>query len=212
MTKQTHTDSVGYAAPTEEDVKYQLSGWLETFGIDVFWGKKNAYDYDVFKVRTGTKKPDLLILWKDNVVLIEVKDASKNRSNVYDAFFQILGYWDDISECHVNGKKMNVTGWLVATQFSIDGRLFNHEPIEGYESFSNGRKNAAVQGLLPFSEHVLTEMFIRLLWRREKPKRNVFIGALLSSKLNYPNSPPVPMVLGKRNGQQIFKEVRSCRG
>jgi len=63
-------DSIRYQ---EEDVKHGISAWLIENGIDVWWEKKNSYGYDIFSTTTGAKKPDLLIKWKDNVVLVEVK-------------------------------------------------------------------------------------------------------------------------------------------
>jgi len=103
---------------------------------------------------------------------------------------------------------LNVTGFVAATQYSIQGHLFPNEPLETYGSFGDGRKKAISEGYLPYSEYKLTEMFIRLLWRA-KQKPDVFIGALLSSVLNFPRDDPVPAILAKRNGQQIFKEVRA---
>jgi len=198
------SDSIRYQ---EEDVKHDISTWLNKNEIDVWWEKKNSYGYDIFSTTTGAKKPDLLIKWKDNVVLVEVKDA-KSHSNVYDSFFQLLGYYNNISAVTADNQRLNVTGFVVATQYSTQGHLFPNEPLETYESFANGRKRAISEGYLPYSEYKMTEMFIRLLWRaRQKP--DVFIGALLSSVLNFPREDAIPTVLAKRNGQQIFKEVRA---
>jgi len=202
MSNKTH-DSICYQ---EEAVKHCLSTWLKENGVDVWWEKKNSYGYDIFSVPTGAKKPDLLIRWKDNVVLVEVKNA-KSHSNVYDSFFQLLGYYNNISTVTVNANRLCVTGFVAATQYSIQGHLFPTEPLETYESFGDGRKTAISNGYLPYSEYKMTEMFVRLLWRaRQKP--DVFIGALLSSVLNFPSNQVIPTILAKRNGQQVFKEVR----
>ena len=198
-----HTHSISY---NEEIVKKGISEWVSEYGIDVFFEKKNIFGYDLFHTKTDAKKPDLLFLWKDNVVLVEVKCA-ESYSNVYDAFFQLIGYYNDISTVKIGNKQLSVTGFIVATQYCKQGRLFPKEPIETYPEFGDGRKRAAADGYLPFSEYKLSEMFIRLLWRYPKQKRNVFIGGLFSSVLNCPDSPAVPMILGKRNKQQIFKEL-----
>lgn len=203
MSNKTTTDSRRYQ---EEAVKNEIGVWLNENGIDVCWKKKNVFGYDVFSAPTGAKKPDLLIRWKDNVVLVEVKYA-KSYSNVYDSFFQLLGYYNNIPCVSVDDQQMYVTGFIIATQYSIQGRLFPHEPLETYESFGVKRKEAAVGGQIPFSEYKLTEMFTRLLWRAKR-KPDVFIGTLLSSVLNCPNEAPIPMILAKLNGHQIFKEVR----
>ena len=190
----------------EEDIKHNISTWLIKNGIDVWWEKKNAYGYGIFTTPTKTKKPDLLIRWKDNVVLVEVKNA-ESYSNVYDSFFQLLGYYNNISTVMVNNEQLNVTGFVAATQYSIQGRLFSYEPLQTHETFGDGRKHAASNGYLPYSEYKMTEMFIRLLWRA-KHREDIFIGALLSSVLNFPSDDPIPAMLAKRNGQQVFKEVR----
>jgi len=198
------SDSIRYQ---EETVKHGISTWLIENGIEVWWEKKNSYGYDIFSTSTGAKKPDLLIRWKDNAVLIEVKNA-ESFSNVYGSFFQLLGYYNNISTVTANNQRLNVTGFIAATQYSIQGRLFGNESLETYESFGDGRKKAISNGYLPYSEYKMKEMFIRLLWRaRQKP--DVFIGALLSSVLNFPSDPAIPTILAKRNGQQIFKEVRA---
>jgi hypothetical protein len=191
----------------EEDVKHGISAWLIKNGIDVWWEKKNAYGYGVFTAPTGTKKPDLLIRWKDNVVLAEVKNA-ESCSNVYDSFFQLLGYYNNISTITVDNERLNVTGFIAASQYSIQGHLFPDETLQTYETFGDGRKYAISNGYLPYSEYKMTEMFIRLLWRA-KQKPDIFIGALLSSVLNFPSDTPIPSMLAKRNGQQVFKEVRA---
>lgn len=198
-----HTHSISY---NEEIVKKGISEWVSEYGIDVFFEKKNAFGYDIFHTKTGAKKPDLLFLWKDNVVLVEVKYA-ESYSNVYDAFFQLIGYYNDISTVKIGNKQLSVTGFIVATQYCKQGRLFQNEPLETYETFGDGRKHAATNGYLPISEYKLSEMFIRLLWRATQ-KKGVFIGALLSSVLNYPGSTPIPSILAKRDGKQIFKEMR----
>lgn len=199
-----HTHSISY---NEDIVKNDISTWVSEFGIDVLWEKKNRYGHNIFHTDTGAKKPDLLFIWKDNIVLVEVKYA-ESYSNVYDAFFQLLGYYNDISTVEIENKQLHVTGFLIATQYCKQGRLFSKEPFETYPEFGDGRKHAATNGYLPFSEYKLSEMFIRLLWRYPKRKQDVFIGGLFSSVLNYPDSPAVPMIIGKRNKQQIYKEIR----
>ena len=189
----------------EEEVKDEISTWLIENGVDVWWEKKNSYGYDIFSTATGTKKPDLLIRWKDNVVLVEVKNA-ESYSNVYNSFFQLLGYYNRITTITIGNQHLDVTGFIIATQYSPVGRLFPKEPLETFESFKEQRKRAAIAGYIPFSEYKLTEMFIRLL-RRARQREDVFIGALLSSVLNFPSNEAIPTILAKRNGKQIFKEV-----
>lgn len=190
----------------EETVKNEISKWLEDNGVDVYWEKKNDYGYGVFTTTTGTKKPDLCLIWKNHVVLVEVKDA-ESFSNVYDAFFQIIGYYNNITTVSIGGKRFNVTGFVVATQYSVCGRLFPSEPIIEFKDFGPGRQKAAIESHLPFSEYKLTEMFTRLLWRSPQLK-DMMIGTLVSSRLMYPNSPPVPTILGKQKGHQFFEEVK----
>lgn len=196
----TPSDSIHYH--NEEQVKSEISTWLEKNEIEVYWEKKNSYGHDVFQTATGVKNPDLLLKVGNEVVLVEVKNAV-SYSNMYDSFFQLLGYYNNIANVVLKGERVRVTGFVAASQYSILGRLFHEEPLETYESFGEQRKRAAIEGYIPFSEYKLTEMFIRLLWRA-KQRPDVFIGGLLSNVLNYPSETPIPMILGKSNGKQSF--------
>ena len=200
----TPSDSIYYQ--NEEEVKSEISTWLVKNGIEVYWEKKNSYGYDVFQTTTGMRKPDLLLKAGDNVILVEVKNAV-SYSNMYDSFFQLLGYYNNISNVFLNCERLRVTGFVAASQYSILGRLFHEEPLETYKSFREQRKKVAIKGHIPFSEYKLTEMFIRLLWRA-KQRPDVFIGGLLSTVLNYPSEPPLPMILGKSNGEQSFMGLK----
>lgn len=192
---------------TEEEVKKQLCGWVEPFGVEVIYENRNPPEgYKVFKTN-GRKTPDLLFRYGNDAVLVEVKRA-EHHSNVYDAFFQILGYHKDIKTVAVRGEEVKITGFVVATQYSMYGALFHHDPLSEYEHFSKGRQGDADKNILPRNEHALTEMFTRLLWRGIKDGRDseAFIGCLLSDRIHHGTL--TPMILGSLHEKQSFDPLK----
>jgi hypothetical protein len=189
-------------------VKKQLCGWVEPFGIEVFWEHRSPpLGYKVFK--TGYKKtPDLLFRFGNEAVLVEVKSAA-HHSNVYNAFFQILGYRNDIETVTIGTEIVAVTGFVVATQYSIYGHLFHHDILSPYRQFTTGRQQQADNDILPRNEYALTEMFTRLLWRGTKEGRDsdVFIGSFVSDRIHHGS--PTPAILGSARGKQFFMLLNS---
>lgn len=204
MDRDEHPDKLRYAS--EEDVKKQLCGWIKPLGVEVLWENRSPPPgFKTFK--TGYKKtPDLLFRFNDEVVLVEVKTATHN-SNVYDAFFQILDYHKDIKTVTIGTEIATVTGFAVATQYSIMGRLFSYDAKSEYEHFGLGRQYQADQGILPKNEYALTEMFTRLLWRGIKDGRDneAFIGSLVSDLLN--DGLPTPAIIASGHGKQFFMRL-----
>lgn len=194
---------------TEEDVKQLLTGWLTGFVDDVRWEKKNAWNNHTFSV-DGRCKPDIIIRYGDKTVAIEVKMSTKSK-NIYNAFPQIIKYYENVKTCHIDEKSYAITGYIVATECSLlRGRLFRREQIKTYEEMDSGRKDAAHRRELPRNEYERTEMFTRLLWRMldymELWREDVFIGALLSGMLDDPNARD-PRILGKVGKDQFFKAL-----
>lgn len=191
---------------TEENVKQFLTGWLTPYVHDIWWEQKNDFGCGVFSVKgTGGKKPDMIIRYRREVVAVEVKMGLKSKE-LYNAFPQILDYYNDVTECYIDGQPLKITGYVVATKNSIDGRLFREECFSRYESMDKSRREIADQGRLPHNEYERTEMFTRILWRMTSWREGVFIGALLSSALDDENT-RYPKILGKEGKQQFFTEV-----
>lgn len=178
---------------TEEHTKYSLSVWLEAYGCNVFWEKKNDYNRPVFNTQNFNgrtcEKPDLLVerTCVDGTpvyYVIEVKNGESD-SNVYDSFPQLLRYAEGKLRFSVGETQINVSGYFVATQFSERGRLFSNDVPGDACAFSEGRRGEIARGKLPRNEYILTEQYIRLLWRMAKLTcSETRIGALLSTVLN----------------------------
>jgi len=177
----------------EEHTKYSLSVWLEDHGCNVFWEKKNDYNRPVFNTKNfngGTcEKPDLLVErvrvgGSPVYYVIEVKNGRSN-SNIYDSFPQLLRYAEGKLLYHIGETPINVSGYFVATQFSEKGRLFSNDVPGDIRTFSKGRVGAIERGEIPTNEYILTEQYIRLLWRMARQAcSETRIGALLSNILN----------------------------
>jgi len=171
----------------EDGVKHLLTSWLKTFDVEAYWEKKNKWNYPVFKSNT-VSKPDLIIKKRYGSVVfaIEVKDANGGDMNILDSFTQISKYAKANTNYLIDGKDIKINGFLVATQNSLKGHLFNDEYIKPADK---GRLFAINRRQVPAREYDKTLNFIRLLWRNSKAMDiNVLIGALLSNQLNNDNS------------------------
>jgi len=195
----------------ETKVKYAISKWLSGFECKIWWEKTNTL-YDVFKAvvdDSGTvEKPDILIQNNDEkYYLCEVKNAEHN-SSVYDAFFQTIRYATNKTEyfLDVDDSPLPISGYMVATQHSITGKLFS-DCDKQIEVFSDGRNAAIERKELPKHEHNMTEQFSRLMWRGlTEFNCTKKAGVLLSDVLN--DGYPYPLFLykeGKQQGYEVWK-------
>ena len=196
----------------ETKVKQAVSNWLKSFGCEIWWEQKNKdYDYPVFKAIRGgigtTEKPDILILTNGKYYMCEAKNA-EHKSNVYDALFQTLRYATNKTKYFIDGNLIEISGFMVATQHSVHGRLFAPEYDECITEFGEGRIYAIGRGELPQSEHIMTEQFTRVIWRGAKKfECSQKVGVLLSDVLNN-NMIPHPLFLYKQGMQQGYDTWR----
>lgn len=170
----------------EENVKHFITGWLKAFDVEVYWEKKNAWDYPLFKCDTKIK-PDLIIKKKhqQNGFAVEVKDADDDM-NLLNAAPQILKYAKEPIIYSIDDRKVQISGYLVASQFSINGKLYK---IDSIKPVGEGRAFAISQKQIPNNEYVRTLDFIRSLWRFAKDHAiDKPTGALLSESLNNKDS------------------------
>jgi len=189
-------------ADNERSVKEQIIGWLRSYRCEVIDENRFTTCYG----RYGMKRPDLLVKCSSGSFLIEVKNAVHD-SNVFDSFFQILKYHDNIDAVTVDKRdELNITGIVVATQFSMYGRLFAFEKLLEYIDFGEGRQGDADRGNLPRREYDRTEMFTRLLWRGIDSDRPIFIGTLVSNILN-DEKDFTPMIIGSKNKKQFYDRM-----
>jgi len=189
----------------EKDTMLVLSDWLNNFNIKIWWNQQNEFNHPIFKTK-GSKRSDLLIYANKKYYVIECKQANQ-KNKIYNSFFQLLNYSINDTVYLINNKPVKVGGYLIATENSINGHLFDdkYDILMSDSDFSEQRLWAIKNGEIPQCEHSMTEMFCRLLWR------GIFeydiklpIGVLLSDKLN--NSFITPLMLMK-NGKHQYMEV-----
>jgi hypothetical protein len=192
----------------EEKVKSFLSQWIQG---KIFWEKKNKYGYPTFQCDTA-ERPDMLILINEYPVAVEVKHAT-NSSNVLDGVAQTLRYARDDLRFYVDHREIRPKCYVLATQCSIKGHLFDFEKKKIPPS--EGRDYAASMGEIPGSEYRFTFQALRSLWRFAEFERdvhgwnwNVGVGFLLSTVLNNPTEPVnAPLIQAKIDKQQFTRVI-----
>lgn len=162
----------------EDRAKHELTQWLENHGGEVYWEKRNAFDYPTFYIEDTTEKPDLLVEIGDVVLAVETK-SGRSKAEVYDAAPQVQGYWfnylrpNNLYVVDSGDRQLDIDGFVTATKHSIDGHLFPipDESLLPPSTFSNGRKFAIESGFIPPLEYNMTEQHVRMLWRRGETSR-----------------------------------------
>lgn len=202
--------------PSPEDkTRIKLSEWFKKHHADVYWDKNqtdvgHAYNYKTFSPGTQSR-PDMIVKGRYNTYALEVKPGTES-SLIHDAFPQMLDYWKAAvtgdADYTIDGQSVDVDAFLLATENSIDGRLYvsdgNSDVIR--HNTSDGRDEMAERGYIPTREFNATERVTRVLWRfskHELPNADIGIGALLSSKLDETVDKRLdakPMALYKVNG------------
>lgn len=175
----------------KEAVLVELSTWLASEGVDVFW-KNRSKRYRTF-TPTGSPSPDLLINTNSRSYVICVAEADQDSRLVRTTAIDAVEIWERMAEnpptYDVELAEKTPTAVLIATEYSPEGHLFaakgNLEPPR--TDFSEGRREMADRGFLPSFEYGSTETVIRMAWdiakRTAKPEKPG-IGALLSSQLD----------------------------
>jgi len=176
----------------EEQIVVDLSIWLDRAGFDVYWNKKNPL-FHHFRVKGDQKKPDLLIrrrnhpTWYNSVIEVKPGNGGKIRSGA-----KILDYWrlsvTDKTQYFVNEQEVCPKYFLVATQFSPDGKLFESDTSLKPLLRGSSRAIAIDYGVIPPNEYTQTSNYVRQLWAtwRDVYKRvpGTAVGVLLSDILN----------------------------
>lgn len=189
---------------TETKVEIKLFDWLIKNGVEVYFNRtiKELNNKNIFTT-TQKEKPDL-ILYSHKLkkyIAVEVKVAKKN--NIRDSrkiiYYQQeyqkkntqihLAFSNDLNKYFIEGKEVNISFFIVATENSINGSLMYEDAIE---SPHNEEWHKILQQTRnePIKEHPYTKEFTRSLWNSWKTKPNIKkpydsgIGVLLSSLLD----------------------------
>ena len=178
-----------YNSPSEEEVKFRLTSWLSKYGFQVYWEKKNKWEFPVFKT-DNRNRPDLLVIKDDSYCsIIEVKRASDGHGIKMGS--KILDYYSDYvsgkTKYYIDDKLVKPKCFLQATECSVDGRLYYDDVVKPP---SEERIRAIGICATPEIEYVRGFDHIRSLWeewrRRELVTPPYMIGLLLGDVCGRP--------------------------
>ena len=158
----------------EREVEIKLWDWLKTNGIEeVYFNSKNEVGAPVFKVKGLQKKPDLIIKtkddWGEKYCVVEVKDNSKSLNvlkadKIIHIYFK--NYIEKKTKYFIEEKEIKIDYFVIATQSSMKGYLFNHETlIPNFKDLGGSKYEAShTYKTIPSWEGNRTFDFIRILW------------------------------------------------
>lgn len=158
-----------------------LANWLEKYNWKIYYNQKNEDNRPVFHANTNSK-PDLLLSKAGINVLVEVKPGNKHQ-DILDGYQQILEY---AGEYHIGRTKykkegkenIEINAFVLATQYSLSGFLYNDEQETDWMSNDWIEKNENIV------EKPITHSVTRLLWRQwEKGIPSDFFNIQRANKL-----------------------------
>jgi len=188
----------------EEKVEIILWDWLKTKGKnveEVYFNRKNCLGWKIFKINGIQKIPDMIIKINDSYgikyCVLEVKDCSKSinvlmGSKIIDVYFK--NYIENKTQYFIDDKKIEIDYFLIATQNSLKGYLFEQEEIidNTLEPEKKSKYLAATKyKIIPKKEGNRSFEFIRFLWQiyskiRKEYERKCGLGILIgNSEENY---------------------------
>ncbi len=167
----------------EEKAEISIIGWLLEHGINPYVNRRGNVQKNtnslVFSVKGLAKKPDMVFFADNQWFVMEIKSGigskgTRESRKIVEYYKNVL---DDKTHYFVNGNKIEPTGFLVGTQFSKNGKLFEKENI-----FKLVDKNKTTLHGRPQIEYNQTFSFVRQLWDEWKDIKNekFCMGVLLS--------------------------------
>jgi len=177
----------------EEEAEIILWDWLIRKGKKInkiYFNRKNKLKQETFKVKGSSKeKPDFIITIdnfnKRENIAVEIKNGKIARnifdgSKIFSKYY--LNYINKKTKYFINHKEIKINHFIVATQFSKFGKLFeknelvinNPKNSEG----DNWRKMSFKSKTLPRFEFQRTRDFLRKIWAtfREYREKNKLIN------------------------------------
>lgn len=201
----------------EERVEIILSEWFTDFKIPFWFNRfsKSLKNDNIFYTKGLMEKPDLVIFSDkypiNGYIAIEVK-TSNNSKDIYDSS-KILKYLKNYNEgktkYFINNKEIKIKLFIVATENSIEGKLFNEIEKETPDINSKWHKILLETKNEPLFEFSKTKHYLRQLWAtwRQIIKRNnneVGCGILLSSALNEGINYKIPYIFCQLNYKGFY--------
>ncbi len=183
----------------EEQAEIILWDWLKTKGKfieKIYFNRKNLLNWGTFRVVGDTKIPDFIIKindgYKTKYYAIEVK-PSNNSKDILKAskilYSYSKNYLKQKTEYFIGEEKLELNGFLIATDKSPEGHLFKKESwIDNtLKEEGESKYNAAVKyKLIPKKEGNRTFEFVRFLWQiygefRNDYNKKLDIGIVLGN-------------------------------
>ena len=169
-------------------VELILSKWFEKNNIP-YWFNREIYPNAPKFTTKGTQKKIDLIIYSQKIgyIAIEIKDAT-SKKNVQSAQ-KIKEYMKEYIEKKtiyiINNEEIKIKSFAIATQFSLDGKLFNEQEID-----IATKKYLVEWKIIPPKEYIKTKDFLRTIWQswaRTRTKQDIGLGIILSTKLDNSN-------------------------
>ena len=170
----------------EEGAEIILWDWLKTKAsiIDgIYFNRKNKINEKIFTVSGIKEKPDFILKINDGYGIkfyaVEIKDCSKSinvlAGNKIMRYFK--NYASEKTKYIIDGKETKINGFLLATQNSPKGFLFDNEYIVDNLSDPNKKSKcvAAKYKIIPQKEGNRTFEFIRTIWNVYNEFRNDYL-------------------------------------
>lgn len=209
----------------EAKVELILWDWLRANNTEIFFNRINQAKCETFQTRGINKKPDLIFSFisygKKYYVAVEVKDGN-SYSNLADANKILYLYYHNYllgkTEYLINGKKIKLDFFIIATQYSKLGRLLktDNKVIDNIDKGQDPswKKMSFNSKTLPRAEFQRTRDFLRNLWRDFAAYRKLnqvkiapALGILVSDTLK--DIHPIDLKLGvRKEGKPMLLTIR----
>jgi hypothetical protein len=161
----------------EEEIEIILWNWLITNGekvINIYFNRKNRVNDNIFHTKGLNEKPDFILElnkgYEKEFICVEVKPANKSKE-VHESG-KILRYYKNYisgsTKYFINNEEIKISGFAVATAFSLRGHLFKEEVLKdnllgNLDDYKNKLKCIELN-LIPRYEFDRTHDYLRRLW------------------------------------------------
>ncbi len=166
----------------EKDATDSLRKWLEAASFSVYTGGQ-------FRVEGGGGRPDMVISsnasGNDWNAAIEIKRSKSKDVNLAEKIINYARAYRDGAEYIIDGKPYLISDFLIATELSEIGRLFDDDiPPSDKRKRKQQEFYQKYPFIEPYFEWQRSADFLRGIWRKWKDRsgmEEINIGVLLSS-------------------------------
>lgn len=186
----------------------------------IYFNRKNILNCKTFRVEGDMKIPDFILKIKDKYKIkyyaVEVKSSDKSINILQSSKIleYLKNYLENKTKYFIAYEKINLSGFLIATDKSPLGYLFKKEiwtDNTNKEGNKSKRDAATLYKIIPKKEGSRTFDFIRMLWReytkfRKNYDKKLDVGIIIGN--HEEENKPYIMVThhnGKRWGQRWLR-------